>query len=73
MSRQERATFNLLWDMVKEVLKADGRGQGTIISRHASLIDDRLNNSGHSRSVDSLKLYTTEQLEEELEERNASI
>lgn len=70
---KERAVFNLLWDLVNEVEEADtyrGRSQtGTIISRYAGVIDDRINNSGHSRSTLSLKLYTDEQLKEELESR----
>lgn len=56
-SKKERATFNLLWDMVNEVQKGEtyrGRSQsGTIISRYASMIDDRIENSGYSRSVGS--------------------
>ena len=68
----KRATFNLLWDMWNALDDYDGfndHAYGTIISRYASIIDDRIENSGYSRSVDSLKLYTTEQLEEELSER----
>lgn len=65
----ERATFNLLWDMVNACEGKDSRTQGTIISRYASMIDDRIENSGYSRSVDSLKLYDTKQLKEEIESR----
>jgi len=70
----ERATFNLLWDMVNAI-DDDRRSErvnnatGTIISRYAGMIDDRINNSGYSRSVDSLKLYTIKQLKEEIESR----
>lgn len=66
--KSERAVFNLLWDMYNEI-EANSQA-GTIIGRYASIIDDRIKNSGHSRSVTSLKLYTTEQLEEELESRD---
>lgn len=73
MSKKERATFNLLWDMWNALDDHDGYGagnnHGTIISRYASMIDDRINNSGNSRSVDSLKLYTTEQLQDEIDSR----
>lgn len=76
MAKKERAVFNLLWDMVNEIEKADmyrGRSQtGTIISRYAGIIDDRIKNSGHSRSTQSLKLYTDEQLQDELDERQAT-
>jgi hypothetical protein len=67
MSKQERAVFNLLWDMYNKARDSDR--PGTVISRYASMIDDRIENSGNSRSVDSLKLYTTEQLQEEIESR----
>ena len=66
---KERAVFNLLWDMVNEIDGKDGRTRGTIISRYAGVLDDRIDNSGYSRSVLSLKLYTTEQLQDELDER----
>lgn len=69
MSKSERATFNLLWDMVNEISRDSG-ATGTIIGRHASLIDDRIENSGYSRSTDSLKLYTTDQLQEEIDSRS---
>lgn len=65
-----RAIFKMLWDMVNEIKRDGGKSSGTIISRYASMIDDRIENSGYSRSVDNLKLYTTEQLQEELDERN---
>lgn len=72
---KERNTFRLLWKMIDEIERADtyrGRPQtGTIISRYASMIDDRIENSGHSRSVDSLMLFDTDQLEEELERRRS--
>ena len=67
----KRDTFKMLWKMLDEIRQDKGeRGSGTIISRYASIIDNRIENSGYSRSTDSLSLYTTEQLEEELEERN---
>lgn len=66
----KRPIFKMLWGMVNEINRDDSeRGTGTIISRYASMIDDRIENSGYSRSTDSLKLYTTQQLKEELEER----
>lgn len=66
-----QVTFRLLWKMVNEIRDIGfDEPTGTIIGRYASMIDDRLENSGHSRSVDSLKLYTTEQLQEEINERN---
>ncbi len=66
----ERAVFKLLWDMQKEIDRNTSDGSsGTIISRYASMIDDRIENSGYSRSIDSLKLYTTEQLKNEIKER----
>lgn len=75
MSTEERAVFKLLWDMWNQLDNHDGYGPGnsygTIISRYASIIDDRIENSGNSRSVDSLKLYTTKQLKEEIESRKA--
>ena len=69
-----RSTFKMLWKMVDQI-EEDKQSErantstGTIISRFASIIDGRIDNSGHSRSVDSLKLYTTEQLNEELNQR----
>lgn len=69
----ERPVFKLLWQMVNELERYDGeRNAGMIISRYASMIDDRIENSGYSRSVDSLKLYTTKQLKEELASRTDS-
>lgn len=65
---KERAVFNLLWDMFNTARDADSPGQ--VIGRYASMIDARIENSGNSRSVDSLKLYTAEQLQEELDSRN---
>lgn len=65
---KQRATFRLLWDMVNQIEDDEGY-EGTIISRYASMIDDRINNSGYSRSVDSLKLYSIEQLQAEIESR----
>lgn len=60
-------TFQMLWDMYNAARYADRPGQ--VISRYASMIDDRIENSGNSRSVDSLKLYTDEQLQDELDGR----
>ena len=72
MSKQERAVFNLLWDMVNFIREdhSPRDSTGTIVSRYASIIDDRIENSGNSRSVDSLKLYTTEQLQDEIDSRS---
>lgn len=64
---KERAVFNLLWDMYNTARDATSAGQ--VIGRYASMIDDRIENSGNSRSVDSLKLYTEEQLQDELDSR----
>jgi len=71
----ERAVFNLLWDMWHELDDDDYKGfdenrnYGTIISRYAHIIDDRIENSGNSRSVTSLKLYDTKQLKDEIASR----
>lgn len=70
-----RPIFKLLWDMVSEIKQDERSGRvksstGTIISNYAGVIDDRIENSGYSRSTKSLKLYTTEQLKEELEGRS---
>lgn len=65
---KERAVFNLLWDMFNTAREADSPGQ--VIGRYAGMIDDRIENSGYSRSVDSLKLYTTEQLQDEIDSRS---
>lgn len=66
-------TFKLLWKMHNEANNAEpyrGRDQtGAVISRYAGIIDDRIENSGYSRNTDSLKLWTTEQLQEELTRR----
>ena len=71
---QERAVFDLLWSMVNKIQDtADPLTIGTIIGRYASMIDDRIKNSGYSRSVDSLKLYTYEQLQDELDERDSNV
>ena len=67
---KERATFNLLWDMFNEALASGNTG--TIIGRYAGIIDDRIENSGNSRSTQSLKLYTDEQLQDELDERDSA-
>jgi hypothetical protein len=67
VSKKERAVFKLLWDMFNAARETNNPGQ--VISRFASIIDDRVENSGNSRSVDSLKLYSTEQLEQELADR----
>lgn len=68
---KERRTFHLLWDMHNAIENDNSdHGTGTIISRYASILDDRIENSGYSRSVDSLKLYTTEQLQEEIDSRD---
>jgi hypothetical protein len=64
-----RATFDLLWDMYNSI---EGSNAGQVIGRYASIIDDRIENSGNSRSVDSLKLYTYQQLQDELDERDES-
>lgn len=69
MGRNERAVFSLLWDMFNTAKDADSPGQ--VIGRYASMIDDRIENSGNSRSVDSLKLYTYQQLQDELDERDS--
>lgn len=71
VDKEKRAVFNLLWDMVNACDDEDNKTRGTIISRHASIIDDRIENSGNSRSADSLKLYSTEQLQSELSSRKA--
>jgi hypothetical protein len=42
---------------------------GTIIARYADIFDDRLENSGNSRSTTSLALYSAEQLKKELKSR----
>ena len=74
--KTKRATYKLLWDMWNALDDHDGYGPGnnygTIISRYANIIDDRLNNSGNSRAVETLKLFTTEQLETELQQREGS-
>lgn len=68
-----RNVFKLLWRMVNDIEQADtyrGRSQtGTIISRYAGMIDDRIENSGYSRSTDSLSFYTVKQLKEEIQRR----
>lgn len=69
---KERATFSLLWQMAKEISQHGATATGTIIGRYAGIIDDRINNSGHSRSVDSLKLYSDQQLKDELARRKES-
>ena len=66
---KERKTFNLLWDMANEIRNDGGMNTGTIISRYAGIIDDRIENGGNSRSTESLKLYSDEQLQEELDDR----
>lgn len=71
MSDTEKPIFKLLWQLANELDRyEDTRPRGTIISRYAGIIDDRLQNSGYSRSVDSLKLYDTNQLKEELKSRS---
>lgn len=65
----KRAVFKMLWDMVNSLKGEDNRTAGTIISRYAGMLDDRIENSGYSRSVDSLKLYTTKQLQTEIDSR----
>lgn len=71
--KTERATYRLLWDLWNVLDEHNGYGPGnnygTIISRYAHIIDDRIENSGHSRAGETLKLFTTEQLEDELRER----
>lgn len=66
----ERATFKLLWDMVNAIRGNDDKTVGTIVSNYAGVIDDRIKDSGYSRSVKSLKLYTYDQLQDELDERD---
>lgn len=75
---KERNVFGMLWKMYHELRKEDEAleygdrlrdNKGTIISRYAGIIDDRILNSGHSRNTDTLKLFTTEQLQAELDER----
>lgn len=74
---KEISTFKFLWKLVHELEEAEGRpnfggpgnNYGTIISRYADMLDDRIENSGYSRSTDSLALYSDEQLKEELESR----
>lgn len=74
----ERNVFGMLWKMYHELQAEDDNfekmrdDRGMIISRYAGIIDDRIENSGYSRSVDSLKLYDTKQLQEELNSRKAS-
>lgn len=63
----ERNTFQMLWDLYNTARDSDRPGQ--VIGRYAGIIDDRIENSGNSRSVDSLKLYTDEQLQDELDSR----
>lgn len=69
----ERDVFGLLWAMVRDVEceghKNNGLTAGTIIGRHARIIDDRIENSGYSRTTDSLKLYTIKQLKDEIKNR----
>lgn len=71
-------TFRFLWKMVNEIWENEHRTYkgrpvtGTIVSRYAHILDDRLENSGHSRSVDSLTLYTNKQLKDELVERKTA-
>lgn len=73
--KTQRSTYKLLWDLWNVLDDHEGYGPGnnygTIISRYAHIIDDRIENSGHSRAVESLKLYTTDQLEEELKSRQS--
>lgn len=73
----DRPIFKMLWDMVnaieKDGYKNNGLTRGTIIGRYAGMIDDRIENSGYSRSVDSLKLYDTKQLKDELRSRLAEL
>lgn len=64
---KDRAVFKLLWDMYNAARDSDSPGQ--VIGRYAGIIDDRIEDSGNSRSVQSLKLYTYEQLQDELDER----
>jgi len=64
---KEKGIFNLLWDMYNEAMDSNNPGQ--VIGRYAGIIEDRLENSGNSRSTQSLKLYTTEQLQEEIDDR----
>lgn len=71
---QKRATFQLLWDMVNTIQDSSFIGStGQVISRYASMIDDRIENSGNSRSTDSLKLYTIKQLQDEIDSREKAL
>jgi len=79
---KDRNIFGLLWKMYHELKDEEEDyenstrmrdDRGTIISRYASMLDDRIENSGYSRSVDSLKLYTDEQLQAELDSRREGI
>lgn len=74
MKDDGRDIFKYLWKMANELEKYDweDKPSGTIISRYASMINDRINNSGFSRSSDSLMLFDTWQLEEELKRRKES-
>lgn len=69
----ERSTYKLLWDMWNVLDDHDGYGRGnthgTIISNYAHLIDGRIEGSPYSASTESLKLFTTQQLEDELKRR----
>lgn len=69
----DRATYKLLWDLWNALDDHDGYGKGnnygTIISRYAYIIDDRINNSGFSRATETLKLFSTQDLKDELESR----
>ena len=69
---KERATFQLLWNMIHAIDDTSASNAGTVIGRYAGMIDDRIENSGYSRSVDSLKMYTTEQLQAELDSREVT-
>jgi ribosome-binding protein aMBF1 (putative translation factor) len=68
---KQRNTFNLLWDLIHDTEEESSQNIGTIVGRYASIIDDRIDNSGHSRVTVSLKLYTTEQLQAEIDSRSA--
>ena len=74
----ERNVFKMLWKMYHECRKDDEKreygmairdNKGMIISRYASIIDDRIEGSNYCRSIDGLALYSTEQLKEELASR----
>lgn len=76
MSKSDIPIFKMLWKMKHQIDDAEERYMGgrvdpvgSIISKYAGIIEDRLQNSGHCASSDGLMTYATYQLEEELERR----